>query len=204
MDEGESGRRRDVPTEEGRLMQTGWFTKGNPANVMAALGLLAARDAMLERGAVELQTEWKTQLNQPGSGRVYPAGEGFITKGGKLLRLEGSASFEGRKATHRASAPGESPARDTGNLSKAVQVARDGGDWRVGMGGKIGRVGLALEFGVNVSGSRVGPHPAGNFQIAPRPHARPAIARWKQRIAPDLRNVMRSNLKTPRLQGGVQ
>ena len=100
-------------------------------------------------------------------------------------------------------APGESPARDTGNLSKAVQVARVGGDWRVGMGGQIGRVGLALEFGVIVSGSRVGPHPAGNFRIAPRPHARPAIKRWEQRIAPDLKNVMRANLKTPTLETGT-
>lgn len=177
------------------------MTATSPQGVIAALGLLAARDAMLERGAIELQTEWKTQLGQPGSGATYPSGTGFVTKGGKVIPLRASPSYEGRKATHRASAPGESPAKDTGILQAAVQVAKVEGDWRVGMGGKVGRVGLALEFGVNVSGSRVGSHPAGNFRIEPRPHARPAIRRWEQRIGPQLKDTMKSNLRIPKLEG---
>lgn len=94
--------------------------------------------------AQQLRNEWVVGLSAPGSGRVY--------------------------GNHQASAPGEAPAVDTGQLRSAVQVARiDRLTWGVGIvstpypdgGATTAETAVWLEYGTRT--------------IAPRPHARPAL-----------------------------
>jgi hypothetical protein len=70
------------------------------------------------------------------------------------------------------------------------------------MGGSRGRIGLALEKGVNVAGSAVGRHPARNFKIEPRPHARPAGERAKPAMTKGVVIVMRKATRDVTLSGG--
>lgn len=179
-------------------MKPGWSLAKKPKDVLVTLGILAARDQALEKAAIDLQSDWIQQLNQPGSGKTYEAGTGFITHKGRVIPVKARGKFRGRRSTHVASAPGESPAKDTGDLQRAVQVVRSGAGYLVGMGGEIGRRGLALEYGVGTAGSQVGPHPGG-IVIEPRPHARPAFRRW-QRTGPDrFRAGLKHGTKGPTL-----
>lgn len=152
------------------MSTAGWTLGMQPRNVVATLGLLKARDAAIMRAGIELQGEWKSLLNQPGGGKMYEAGTGFITTDGVVVPITGQDGSRG--SAHRASSPKEPPAPDKGTLKNSIAVVDMGdGTVRVGTGQRIG---LALEYGVNVSGSRTGPHPGKNFVLQPRPHARPA------------------------------
>jgi len=180
-------------------MKPGWTMAARPDQVIAALGVMKARDAALERAAIELQGEWKDVLNQPGSGRVYPAGLTFITKGGRVIPIAGSPGHPSRSADHQASAPGEAPAPDIGSLRQSIDYAKVGEHWRVGTGK---RHGLALEYGVNVAGTKVGPHPGKNYVLQPRPHARPAKEAAKDGMTEGMRYTMGRGTKAPRIERG--
>lgn len=102
--------------------------------------------------AQELRNEWVNVLSQPGTGHLY--------------------------GTHRASAPGEAPAVDTGTLRSAVQVQEISAlVWRVGLAGiphplsgtSVAVIGEELEWGSRAN-------------VAARPHARPAIQSFKSRF----------------------
>ncbi len=156
-------------------MSTAGFTLGaTPAQILAATGIIAARRAGLLRAAIVLQGVWKEQLNQPGTGATYDVE--FRTINGRVVPAGK------RSSPHTASAPGESPATDTGQLKQSIAVAEVGvrgaaiGGVRVGSGL---RYALALEYGVNVAGSKTGPHPDASFVLQARPHARPALVRAK-------------------------
>ncbi len=172
----------------------GWSLQGGPRSVLATIGLFAARRAALMRAGLELQAVWKDELNQPGTGTRYPAGSGFITKGGKVIPIAGGEGS--RSVAHTASAPGAAPAPDTGQLRRSIAVAEMGDEVRVGTGL---RYGLALEYGVNVSGSRTGPHPGRNFVLQPRPHARPAKAKAMGEMQKGARLVFAGKVRAPRL-----
>jgi len=181
------------------MAKRGWSLNARPAQMLAALGVLAARDAGLASAAEELVTEWKMILNQPGSGKMYARGSGFITtKGGtrRVVDVGGSPGSPSRASAHRASAPGEPPAPDEGTLRNSIDRARmPNGSWRVGTGMRIG---LALEYGVNVSGSQVGPHPAEGYQLQPRPHARPAMAEAKDGMTAVMVSDLQAGTKPPK------
>lgn len=155
----------------------GWSLLLGQRALVTRLGLLAAADAGILGAANTLQTDWRRVLSRPGSGRLYAAGQAFFTSSTAPRRLVPFMSGQGRSHAHRASAPGEPPASDAGHLRAAVEVEREGvASYRVGMGGRIGRRGLALEFGVNTPGTKVGKHPAEGLRIDPRPHGRVAVA----------------------------
>lgn len=121
------------------------------------------RSAVLAAG-LELVTSAKLQTSKPGTGREYPR------KGGKI---------------HTASAPGQPPAVDTGELRNSIGVAFVGDVLRVGSG--LEKAPL-LEFGTISDGGR----------IAPRPFMRPALAEAKPRMgavmAGDLAQSVRKKL----------
>lgn len=102
---------------------------------------LASQRAALK--AQELRTEIVTQLSQPGRGREYQRGN----------------------VTHRASAPGDSPAVDSGRLRASIGVQKRGeGHYRVGTNVEYAPL---LEFGTR--------------KMAPRPFMRPAVEKVKSR-----------------------
>jgi len=153
-------------------MKPGWSLNASPDQMIGALGFYAARDAALKRAGIELQGEWKDVLNQAGSGKTYGVGSAFITWKGRVIPVKGTPTNPGRSSAHTASVAGEPPAPDTHQLGQSIAVV-DMGDSTVRVGTNL-RYGLALEYGVNVSGSRTGPHPGRNYVLQPRPHARPA------------------------------
>lgn len=174
----------------------GWSKNATADELLRGIGYTAARTAALRRAGVVLQSEWKQLLNQPGRGKRYEAGLAFITTSGaprRVVAVRGTPTFPGRNAPHTASAPGDPPAKDRGVLAAAVQVGNVDrrGNLRVGMGGPRGRIGEALEFGVNTPESRVGRHPAPGFKIDPRPHGRPA----GKRAAPKMTGVVVRELR---------
>ena len=102
----------------------------NPAEMarnLAAFGTKTEQRArkQLKEPAQVLLEEVRSQLNRPGSGRVY--GRGRL--GSKL---------------HQASAPGEPPAPDTGKLRDSAHVEQDGETLRVMVDGENA---AGLEFG---------------------------------------------------------
>jgi len=181
----------------------GWTLNSKPGQIVAALGILAARDAALSMAAEELVTEWKLVLNQPGRGKLYERGTAFITTSGanrRVVPVGGSPEAPGRASDHRASAPGDAPAPDEGDLRSSIDRARmPNGSWRVGTGK---RSGLALEYGVNVSGSLTGPHPAEDFRLQPRPHARPAMVAAKDGMTESMVSGLKAGVRAPQLNSG--
>lgn len=141
---------------------------------------MAASQSGLLRAGIILQTEWSRTLNQAGGGETYD--QEFRLVGGRTIPVGKAAR------SHTASAPGDAPAPDTGQLKQSIAVARTSGGVRVGTGL---RYALALEYGVNVSGSKVGPHPDPNFVLQARPHARPALKKAKRKMTKGMRSSLR-------------
>lgn len=115
-------------------------------------------------GGLVLEKHWKRVLGRRGTGRVYDVR--LRTVGGRVIPV-------GPRPRHRASAPGQPPAPDRGELRGSVGTAKVGGKVRVGPGvprpSQRGYVARILEEGVTS-------HPAG-IVIAPRPHAQEAARR---------------------------
>lgn len=120
----------------------------NPTYAAALKRLEAKAEKHVMAQALDYQGEWIDVLSQPGQGEQY--------------------------GPHRASAPGDPPAADSGLLRGAVQAhPLRPLTWGVGVvsapypGGKITTAEVArhLEYGTRT--------------ILPRPHARPALERYK-------------------------
>lgn len=183
------------------MPRRGYSQSASGKEILEAIGYTAARAAGLKRAGVAVQTEWKTLLNQPGFGKRYEAGVAFITHGGRVFPVKGTPLNPGRATPHVASAPGQPPAKDRGLLAASVVVGDVEEDTvRVGMGGRRGRIGLALEYGVNTAGSQVGRHPGRNFRILPRPHARPAAELARDNMTDGVVVELRKNTHDARLQ----
>lgn len=131
----------------GELQLMGNMLGGGPD--FSSLKRLAAtfgkESPVIAKCGMVLEKAIKEQLSHPGSGRVYPARKG--------------------RGQHQASAPGESPAPDLGDLRKSIGQEVVGGIRRVGTG--LARA-AALEFGHVYADGRV---------LAPRPYMRPAAKR---------------------------
>lgn len=120
-------------------------TVANLNKVLKAGGVGATHG--LERVAVILTSAVKVKLSKAGTGRLYPA-----------RRSKG----QNRTADHRASAPGEPPAVDTGKY-------RASWDWRHGRDSH----GPYVDVGTN---DKRGPwFEFGTTRMAARPHLRPTV-----------------------------
>jgi hypothetical protein len=160
-----------------RFGAPGWTLATTPTGVLAGVGIVVRMRQALQQAALELQSEWKGLLAQPGSGATYT--NRFATIGGHVVPFADDA-----RPPHTASAPGQPPAKDTGELAASIQIDDSDVD-RIRVGTNL-RYGLALEYGVNTVGSKVGAHPDPGFVILPRPHARPA----KDRAEPKMKDRM--------------
>ena len=89
--------------------------------------------------------------------------------------------YKRRSVTHRASAPGEAPASDTGRLVNSIQAYNSGGGEAFTVAGR-GTVGYAamLEFGTS--------------KMAPRPFMLPALEKSKAWITARLQDALRRGL----------
>jgi hypothetical protein len=135
---------------------------------------------------VRVQNEAVTLLGQPGTGRMYVKGQNPFasakTRRDKAVQAISTGGNVRATGFHRASAPGEPPAADTGNLRRNVTVARprmlnekDKVGWRIGIGVKYAR---ALEYGFLPR------------RLLPRPYARPAIAIVKKEARKIITNAL--------------
>jgi hypothetical protein len=105
--------------------------------------LLAIADRRVGQLALTLNNEIKVGLSQPGTGRVY-------RKDGRV---------------HQASAPGQAPAPDQGELRRSWLVRKlEPGTYRIASHLSYA---AALEFGTR--------------RLAPRPYLRPAVERLRAR-----------------------
>ncbi|MBA3340615.1 MAG: hypothetical protein H0W30_01245 [Gemmatimonadaceae bacterium] len=105
---------------------------------------------------VIVEAEVKRLLLTPGRGRMY--------------------------GVHRASAPGDPPAPDLGNLQRSITHEVVGQTVRVGTTAEAAE---ALEFGTVTAGR------GRNTVILPRPFMRPAIAATRDQVTDEIRKLMR-------------
>jgi hypothetical protein len=113
------------------------------------------------RAAIVLEGVIKKMLNHPGTGRIY--------------RSAAHRLGSRRKIMHQASAPGEPPAPDLGDLKRSIGHEVVNGKLRVGTGLKRA---AALEFGYIYSN----PHRV----LKPRPFMRPSLAEAKKKMGEEV------------------
>jgi hypothetical protein len=125
---------------------------------------------------VRVQNEIVEMLGRPGTGRMYVKGQNPFasakTRREKAVQAISDGTSVRATGFHRASAPGEPPAADTGNLRRNVTIAKptmineeNAVGWRIGVAVKYAR---ALEFG----------YP--KRRLLPRPYAIPSIEKVKK------------------------
>ena len=146
--------------------------------------LRAAEKDMLPRMtrvATEYANDVKLRMrNSPATGRVYGLRR---TRRGK--RALGPAFSRGKGRVHRASAPGEPPAPDTGDLLRSVswQVRKDGTRWFAEVGSNL-KYALYLEYGAARGvKNRSGKITKVQWVLFPRPVWGPSLAALRPRIA---------------------
>lgn len=122
----------------------------------------------INRGAFEVQKHAREGIaNPPKTGRLYGAASD-VAKVERELAGGKKASKAARRRVHRASAPGEYPAGDTGRLGKSVQIV-------------LSRPGPVLESVIWTGVSYAKALEYGTRQIAARPFLRPSL--YKARAA---------------------
>lgn len=158
----------------------GWSLTRSPAALLAALGISKRiREANLKAARV-LATEWTKVFPATGSGRTYT--HQFITVGNRVVPFR-PRKGAGQSKTHKASAPGEPPAVDSGILRASIGIEQQAGDRvRVGSGVEYAKY---LEFGVT-------DHPGG-IEIKPRPHAAPALAAARDKMGGAVVSALRGS-----------
>lgn len=160
-------------------VQTTFFA----GNVMRA----AEKDMLprMTRVATEYANEVKLRMrNSPATGRIYGLRR---TRRGK--RVLGPAFARGKTRVHRASAPGEPPAPDTGALVQSVawQVRNDGKLWFAEVGSNL-EYAVPLEYGAAAGvKNRSGKITKVQWVLFPRPVWGPAGAALRPRFAEIMR-----------------
>jgi len=160
-----------------RVVESGWSLIASPLLIAEVTGMTAATDAGMQRLARTFLKEWRLMLTHRGGGRWYTEHLRTVKRGGKSFIIA-----TGPRVPHRASAPGEPPAIDTGKSLQSLQMQKEGYAHYVVFTRKKSL--LFLEYGVG-GGGLFGPHPAGII-IEPRPHARPAL----QKVMPHARETV--------------
>jgi hypothetical protein len=135
----------------------------------------------MTRIATEYANEVKLRMrNSPATGRVYGLRR---TRRGK--RVLGPAFARGAGRVHRASAPGEPPAPDTGALMRSVswQVRNDGHVWFAEVGSDL-KYAIPLEHGAAAGvKNRSGKVTKVQWILFPRPVWGPSLAALRPRFA---------------------
>lgn len=90
--------------------------------------------------------------------------------------------YKRRGVSHQASAPGESPANDTGRLAQSARTELDAGEIK-GIVNFSTAYAAALEFGTN------------DGKILPRPYARPALEEEREGIEKTIADGIRAVIK---------
>jgi hypothetical protein len=122
---------------------------------------LTRLDQIVRAMALTTQANAQASMTGPKSGRLY--------RKGRRRRGAGVARRRTKPRMHRASAPGEAPARDTGNLANAIGIRQIGNmTWEVYVRQPASKYGAALEFG------------SPRRRLAPRPFMRPALERVRK------------------------
>jgi HK97 gp10 family phage protein len=123
------------------------FLRGSPGfqRIQAAANEVQTNaPRVLRAAALILERAAKLQLSHPGTGRIYR---------------------RGTTAIHQASAPGEPPAVDTGNLRNSVGSE---------VLGNVVRVGAAADYAAGLE--------FGTDRVAARPWLRPAFAEVREQL----------------------
>lgn len=127
----------------------------------------------VKKAALVLERKLKEKLSQPGSGRIYRARKG--------------------RGQHQASAPGEPPAPDLGDLRKSIGQEVVSNVRRVGTG--LLRA-PSLEFG-NIWPTSTG----GKRVLAPRPFMRPAADEAAEEMGEEMIGDLRIRGKQLNVRG---
>lgn len=139
-------------------MRTVFYTE----RVVAQVDKNLAEPLTVELGAQYAGEVKKLMIASPASGRTYRRG----------------------RATHRASAPGEPPAPDTGTLQRSVmfKVRKTSLGWVAEVGSRL-RYALYLEFGAarGIAG-KSGRVESVRWVLFPRPAWKPALDNIRQRV----------------------
>lgn len=159
---------------------------GGSADPGASLAALAARvkadrSKYLRAMGVELVAAIKEELSKPGTGRWYRRPR--RDKAGKIRRSKSGKTIYGKP--HRASAPGEPPAVDTGALRNSIHYVERRG---LGIVGTNMRKAPALEFGTNTAGK------SRKVRIAKRPFFRPAKARVEKKLGRTIAQALKVSI----------
>lgn len=153
--------------------------------------------------AVTWQNELVTMLSRPGRGRYYARSSATrklaVNKFGELdaatvhfLKTEEArrvtrAAERGRKVAtrplrgigiHRASAPGDPPAVDTGHLRRSMQVDAS----RLNQQQPTARIGTNVEYARGLE--------YGTRSIAPRPYFRPSVPKARPKVLSIFRTML--------------
>lgn len=145
--------------------------------------LRSALEGAVRETAFDVERDIKEQMRQPKHGRTYA--RGAITrrasKSTRGLGLRERTSAKGNRLAivgyklHRASAPGEAPAVDLGELINSYLARGQGLKWSVS---SASAKAAALEYGVLYSRLRT----RSVVSIAPRPAAGPAAERGQETL----------------------
>lgn len=154
----------------------------DPGAALAAFGerVRKNREVYLRAVGVELVAAIKEELSKPGTGRLYRRPRRL--KDGTIRRTKSGKTVYGKP--HRASAPGEPPAVDTGALRNSIHYSYVN---------KKGRVGTpmqkapALEFGTTRAGK------GHRTTILKRPFFRPAKARVEKKLGRVIAQALRTS-----------
>lgn len=138
------------------------FTRIDNRRREIADALAKRLEVHLDARAVELQAAIQEVLHDatPGKGKLYATK--FFTRGRGPDR---KVIPYGRRVPHRASAPGDPPATDTGRLIASIAWRRKNADTRI-VGTNV-EYAFYLEFGTD--------------RMKPRPFFRPGIDRFRKR-----------------------
>lgn len=131
---------------------------GGDSNAIAAVLRAGRRGVPDDADALkdELVADLKAELNKPGTGRTYTTNF-YTDKQGRVRPV-------GTRPPHTASAPGQPPAPDSGDLRDSID-----GEVVRGMGGPTVEVGTDKEYGPYLE--------YGTSKMLARPWLRPTVAR---------------------------
>lgn len=159
--------------------------------------------ATLEKIGVIIEAEIKTLLLTPGRGRLRHnnaarpdrLGKGsYRTVKGALKRVKRGVPRTNIDLTNRASAPGDPPAPDTGQLQRSITHEVQGDSVRIGSPLEYAE---PLEFGSLPRGGgtnkKAGRGELGSLVggIAPRPFIRPGVDNTRGEVAEEIVNLMK-------------
>lgn len=149
------------------MIQINIKTKFNHLPAIQA-SIRPAMSAVVRKTAFDVEGQIKKEMRRSKTGRTYErlAGQGTTKKG----------TVRKRRGMHRASAPGEAPAVDLGQLINSIQTEHVT-DLTSTVGTNV-EYAMALEFGTS--------------RIAPRPVWVPVIEKFRPKFVEAIKAVLRS------------